>query len=386
MNIARLTTVLVAASLVLGGCAGKGEDAKAKPSTSKAGRAASSLVVEGAPVRTNGARLGATKAAPTKRVATPTPSPRPKVPVRVVEKWPAPKLLPDGTIDDGPDPIGTAPVQVQPLPIEDDPTTTAAIDKWSTRLRKVDLAQWNQWMDAGLRSPWSQAQDAALSSMVKVTVERCGGAHTVATGVVLADETVVTTVHAIESPNRRVRISPATGGARIPAMVRYLDVDDDIAVLKVPGLVAPPMLFHVVTGDKPQWGYAYGVGTGGPAGTMRRTPAVVAMREATATLEQPDGFAQRITDRAILPFVGGVSAGFSGGVVMATNDPEFVSGWGFHGLIRARVPFRADTGGIAVPATLVGDALDAADKLDPWYEHRAGSCPQWIRHRHDDTA
>lgn len=376
--------VVLAVALAMAGCGGgdaKGaKDSGDSPTPESTERMDSVLVVDGTARGADGTPTSKQLA----KVPPPAATSKPKKPriVTVPRKkhWPKPPMLEDGTIDDGADPFDGSPVQVQPLPVEDDPRSTAAIDQWASRIRRVELEQWNSWMDAGLRSPWSQEQDAAMKSLVKVTVERCGGARTVATGVVLADQTVVTTVHAIESPARRVRITAADGsGARIPAMIRYLDVDDDVAVLKVPGLTAPPMQFHVVTGDAPQWGHAYGIGRGGPAGTARRTPAVVAMVESSLTVEQPDGLAEEITDRPVYPFVGAVDSGFSGGVVTATNDPRFVSGWGFHGLIRARVPFRADTAGVAVPSRVVGDALKAHERLDEWYEHPAGVCPQWRR-------
>ena len=376
-SIPRLVLVLVA-TCVVAGCAGE-EAPKPEKSDNPAGSSTSSLLLNGREVGGDtppavGAGRGEVADSLTPRRAAR------EVAAVDVEEWPEPALLPDGTIDDGADPFANGVVQVQPLPIEDDGAATRAIDRSAMQLRRVQLAQWNRWMDAGLRSPWQQDADPTLDSLVKVVVERCGGARSVATGIVLDDETVVTTVHAIESPSRRVRIASAFGASQhIPAMIRYIDVDDDIAVLKVPGLDATPMLFHVVTDDEPHWGYAYGVSRGGVDGTVRRTPAVVAMEAETLTVEQPDGLGERISDRSVIPFVGGVDSGFSGGVVMATNDPEFLTGWGFHGLIRARVPFRSNTGGIAVPAPLIGDALDANDRLDEWFERPVGRCPQWHR-------
>ena len=305
-----------------------------------------------------------------------------KVRIATTERvWPAPELLADGTIDDGPDPFEGERVQVQPIPIEDDPATTAAVDATALRMRRIDRAEWDRWMAAnGNRSPWQQGNDTFADSIVDVTVERCGGARTVATGVVIADELVVTTVHAVESASKRVRIAPTIGSsARIPAMVRFLDIDDDIAVLKVPGLTTRPMPVYVPTSAAPSFGYAYGISQGGLAGTLRRTPVVVSMTESSIQLEQPDGFAQEISDRSVQTLVGGISTGFSGGVVAATNDPDLATGWGFHGMIRARVPFRADTGGIVVPSRLIRDAVTASGNLDQWFEHRPGGCPQWRR-------
>lgn len=335
----------------------------------------STLVVDGRVVGDRGNDAG-TKAGTRPRASASTP--KSKRPAQG-ERWPAPELRSDGSIDE-PDPFAGEPVEVLPIPIEDDPETTRALDAWSARLKRVDIDQWNRWMDAGLDSPWVQQEDSVIDTLVKVTVERCGGARTVATGVVLADDTVVTTVHAVENASKRVQVAQALGdGERISAMIRYLDVDDDIAVLKVPGLQMESMLFHVVTDHEPHWGYAYGIGRGGKRGSITRTPVVVAMDEAVADVEQPDGFAEEISDRSFLPALGAFDTGFSGGVVTATNDPSLRTLWGFRGLIRARVPFRSDTGGIVVPARLVGDALNASDRLPEWFEIEPRGCPQWRR-------
>jgi hypothetical protein len=298
------------------------------------------------------------------------------------DPWPAPPLLSDGTIDDGPDPFGEDEiVPVQPTPIEDDPNTTRDLDAWSVLIRDVDSAEWNKWLDGGFKDPFKQNErDPVLKGIVRISVERCGGAHTVATGAVVAPETVVTTVHAIESPSRRVRVAPALGTAyRIPAIVRYLDVDDDVAVLKVPGLKADPLSFYSGGGGDPQRAYAYGIARGTSAGSVRREPAVVATQEEDITVEQPDGFGKGITDREVFPMVGAIDSGFTGGVVTTTSDPKLVTGWAVHGLVRARVPYRSQTGGILVPARVVQEAVANAQGLDAWFEHGAGRCPQWTR-------
>lgn len=295
----------------------------------------------------------------------------------------APPLLADGTIDDGPDPFEDSYVPVQAIPIEDDPYTTSTIETAAMRLRRIDLDVWQDWLyNSNARSPFQQTTDPTASALVEVSVERCGGARQVATGVVLDDETVVTNVHVVENAAKRIRIAQAASSdsqRRIPAMIRYLDVDDDIAVLKVPGLRIAPMLWHAVVHDRPIVGYAFGVAPGGRAGTLRRVPVVATQSEETIRVEQPDGFARQIRDRPVQTLVGGISSGFSGGVVAATNDPTLQTQWGFHGLLRARMSLRADTAGIVVPSRLVEDALDANDRLDEWFEIRPGHCPQWER-------
>lgn len=296
--------------------------------------------------------------------------------------WPALTLLPDGTIDGSSEtPFTDQPLSPQPSPVEDDPSSTKVIDDWAERLRRIDRAEWDQRTGNGANSPFARKHDQTMDHIVRIAVQRCGGARTVSTGVVVGPETVVTTVHAIESASLRVRVSPAKSDPTfIPAMVRYLDVDDDVAVLRVPGLNMVPIGLHAPNGTDPEWGYAYGVGNGGPGGTMRREPAVVAMQEAKLAIEQPDGFARQIRDRSVFSMVAPVGAGFSGGVVTATNGPiGTTDGWELHGLIRARMPMRGLNAGIVVPARIVREAVAASRGLPAWFEHRAGGCPQWHR-------
>ncbi len=382
----RRSCLVVAAGFVIAACGGEGDRSSSGADDDQGASPGSSvesvLVIDGKRVDADGASTREPTLAPNGVRATPR---RGRGRVRAaapgVERWLAPPLNTDGTIDDGPDPFEGKRIQVQPIPIEDDAAATSAIDAVAARMRRVDRAEWDRWLRAnGERSPWQQGDDARAGSLVDITVERCGGARTVATGVVLADETVVTTVHAVESASKRVRVAPLLGPTeRLPAMIRYLDVDDDVAVLKVPGLYVQPMPTYVPSGTAPRFGYAYGVVNGGIAGTLRRTPVVVSVQETSIELEQPDGFAEQISDRSVQALVGGITTGFSGGVVAATNDPNLATGFGFHGLIRARVPFRADTAGIVVPSRIVNQALAASNRLDEWFEHRPGGCPQWRR-------
>lgn len=376
--------LLLIASLVLAACGGADSQSKAdRTSSSDAKPVEGLLVVDG------NRRDGNTRVAePQLEARKPEPAPATNAvfdalreSIGTKDPWPAPPMLTDGTIDDGVDPFLDEVVPVQPVPIEDDPATTRDIDAWSQLLRTIDRDEWTAWMDAKLKRPFGQDEtDPILDGIVRISVERCGGARTVATGAVVAPETVVTTVHAIESAQRRVRVSPAMGTAyRVPAMVRYLDIDDDVAVLKVPGLKADPLPFYSGGGSEPQRGYAYGISRGSPAGAVRRAPAMVAVAEEKIDVEQPDGFGADITDRQVFPIVAAIDSGFSGGVVTTTSDPEAISGFAVQGLIRARVPYRAQTAGIVVPARIVQQAVSNSQQLDTWFEHPAGRCPQWTR-------
>jgi hypothetical protein len=375
-RLARQLLILFAGAMLVAGCGGDGESSQPSKSSSQASsdQVGSVLVLDGEPV-------GRQRAGDGDGVTRPaTPKRKPRTRIARTAPWPALQLTASGTIDDGPDPFERSNVPVQPIPIEDDPYTTKDIDVAAAQLRRVDREKWDEWMTGMGRSPWQQGPDSTANALVEVTVERCGGARSVATGVVLADDTVVTTVHAVENAARRVRVSPAIGyGPRIPAMIQYLDVDDDVAVLRVPGLRITPMRWHVPLNAEPLFGYAFGVGPGGRSGALRRVPVITSMQESSITVEQPDGLAEQITDRWVQTIVGGITTGFSGGVVAATNDPALATSWGFHGLLRARVSLRSDTAGIVVPSRIVAEALDANDRLDPWYEHMPGGCPQWHR-------
>ncbi|MCW2926376.1 MAG: MarP family serine protease [Thermoleophilia bacterium] len=378
---ARRVVGCLLAAAALSGCAASGgsEALPKEPAATKQKPITPVLVVNGAQVDSDGVRRAtAPVPASTAKRATPAKA-RASLANRTV-MYVAPPLLADGTIDDGPDPYAGDHIDVRPVPIEDDPTTTASVEAAAMQLRRIDKKVWDRWMAGGISSPWQQGRDATVDSIVRVTVEACGGARTVATGVVLGSETVVTTVHAIENSARRVRISAADGtGSRLPAMIRYLDIDDDVAVLKVPGLRQPALGFYAGSGA-PKMGYAYGVAIGGVAGSLRRAPAMMSMDEASITREQPDGYGERISDRNVIPFVAGVETGFSGAALVTTDDPALKTGFAFHGLVRARVPFRAETAGVAVPTSVVRAALSANSALPTWFEQLPGlGCPQWRR-------
>lgn len=377
----RLPGIAVALALALGGCAGA--DAakdKAAPDDEAAAKPVPSLLIVDGTHRTKD-RLLAEEPEIDPAVTARGPVLKALASGAPDNPWPALPLLANGTIDANTEfPFTDQPLEPQPTPMEDDPDTTLAIDTWAARLREVSVAEWNLRSNNGKNSPFSLMQDPTMSHIVRIGIQRCGGARTVATGVVVANETVVTTVHVIESTALRVRVSPALGEpAFVPAMVRYLDVDDDVAVLKVPGLKMQPIGFHTPDGTIPEWGYAYGVTTGGVGGSLRRSPAVVSMQESTIDVEQHDGFGKPIADRSVFPIVAAVGSGMSGGLVTATNGAGGDAGWELHGLVRARMPMRSLNAAIVVPARVVQQAVTASGGLPPWFEHRPGGCPQWFR-------
>lgn len=339
---------------------------------------ASTLIIDGrsvAPRAADEPRIGAAGAARRPRDAT-------RRAPAAVRRAPRPELLSDGTIDDGPDPFGEAPTPVLPTPIESDPETTRALARSASDLQRIEGAQWRTWLDDRSQLATAAGPPEALEALVRVYTLRCGGARTVTAGIVVGDELVATSVTAVESPQRRIRITPATGAPdRIPGMIQYLDVDDDVAIVRVPGLRLRPIGAHVERGVQPARALALGIDAGSGGRGPRRMPVYASMAEDVIDVEQHDGLEQRISDRAVLPMIGGVDDGFTGGMLIATNDARGSSGWGLHGMIRARVPYRSTGGGIAVPARIIQQAVRAASARDPWFEHRPGGCPQWRRPR-----
>lgn len=294
-----------------------------------------------------------------------------------------PPLLSDGTIDEDDDPFGDGTIGLHPLPMEGNPETTREVDAFARGLRRIENEQWAQWIADSSPAGLAWGPPEVARSLVRVFTQRCGGARTVATGVVLGNDLIATTVHAIQSPMRRIRVQGITSsGYRIPAMIKYVDVDDDVAILQVPGLQIQPIGFHTARGADPMRALAYGVGYRGQGqGTLNRQSVYAAMVEESITLEQPDGLDQPISARPVFPIAGPIDTGMSGGMIAATNDADLQTGWAFHGLIRARVPFRSPGGGIAIPARVVRESLAAAEAMPEWQEMRPTSCPQWHRPR-----
>ncbi|MBC7460050.1 MAG: hypothetical protein H7287_01675 [Thermoleophilia bacterium] len=308
----------------------------------------------------------------------------------IVKALPQPELNADGSLV-GTDPFADTGVQVMPTPIEGNPETVrpfrVAVRAALAAVDAVDITVGNRmrtWVRTGDRATAdSVSADTIRPGVVSIAVERCGGARTVVVGAVVAAETVVTTVGAIDNAAKRIWVAPISGGARKQGMLQYLDIADDIAVYRVPGLQVTPLPTFAVQGAPGiQFGYAYGIAPGGRQGRPQRISIAVGEAEESLTFEQADGLGKAITDRSVVPMIGPIGSGYAGGVVAATNDPENASGWGFWGLIRARVPYESTGGGIVVPARLVNIAVKRALALDPWFEIQPGPCPNWYRPTH----
>lgn len=386
-----LILVLVAAALMGAGCGaseqgGGGNDGDPKGSSAPAD---SELVIEGHGVGKDGLPtdpdLPASKAKA--RATTAARKRRDLSGVLGVATVEPPKLLGDGTIDDGPDPFDTggAPTASMPLPIEDDVALTEALDTWrrgqGTGLQLVDLAAFQRWaqLDRTLTdSSHDESKDPSAPFVVRVLSKRCGGARTSASGVLMGGETVVTTVHAIESVERRVRVQLALDATerRYPAMIQYVDVDDDIAVLRVPGLTAAGIgQLSAVPSAFATEGFALGITIDG----LGRVPVLLGGDRLSAKVEQPDGFGEQITDRDVHPMLGAVTTGYSGGPVV-TSVGDDAGPWRMAGMVRARVPYRSLTASVVIPIDLIKEAIGARDARSEWNElvPRAG-CSQWTR-------
>ncbi|MCW2972414.1 MAG: hypothetical protein JWN72_687 [Thermoleophilia bacterium] len=381
--------LLITCCLLLAAC-GAAKEPKSKPTAAKdTGVVNEGLVIKGAEVDPKTGARDVPDVAPVK-TATNGGTTTDAAASTAVEALPEPELNADGSLV-GTDPFAGTGVQVMPTPIEDDPETVrpfrTAVRAAIAAVDAVDITVGNRmrtWVRSGNHANVDAVtNDVIRPGVVSIAVERCGGARQVVVGAVLADEMVVTTVSAIDNAAKRIWVAPVGGGDRKQGMLQYLDVADDIAVYRVPGLqLAALPTFAVQGAPGIQFGYAYGISPGGRQGRPQRISVAVGEAEESITFEQTDGLGKAITDRSILPMIGAVDSGYAGGVVAATNDPENQTGWGFWGLIRARVPYESTGGGIVVPARLVNIAVTRALALDPWFEIQPGPCPNWYRPTH----
>lgn len=380
-------SLLVCCCLLLAAC-GAAKAPKSKPAAAKdTGVVNEGLVIKGATVDPKtGARdvpklaaaTTAGKGAATKDAAA----------SNSVEALPEPELNADGSLV-GTDPFADTTVQVAPTPIDGDPSITKELTGlgYTNDLDDPELNMvWRNWVRAGNtlgRTPDDEPQDLVPASLVSIAIEKCGGARQIAMGVVLGPEVVVTTLSAVDNAAKRIWVGPFQGtGPRQQGMLQYIDAADDIAVYRVPGLTAPSLATYAPEASTQTTAFAYGIRPGGRQGRPERIGVIVSTHEVNLTLEQYDGFGKHITDRDTYPFIGPVDSGYAGGVIVATNEDEDNLNLAFHGLIRSRVPYRADGGGVSIPSRIVNGAVSKALALDPWFEIRPGPCPNWYRPTH----
>jgi S1-C subfamily serine protease len=152
----------------------------------------------------------------------------------------------------------------------------------------------------------SRGARAAAASVVKVQGTSCGlGAQ--GSGWVVQRTLVATNAHVIAGQRDTNVLSP--GGQTLPARVVYVDVANDVALLRVHGLQAPPLATREGNGfPKPV------VLLGYPRdGALT---AVAATAGEPRTVLAPDAYRKRVRPRQVVPLRGGVEPGDSGGPVV----------------------------------------------------------------------
>ncbi len=192
---------------------------------------------------------------------------------------------------------------------------------------------------------------AVRGSVVKVHTSACGAAVQ-GSGWVVARELVLTNVHVVTGADS-VEVA-ASNGSPHAAVPVYLDVEDDVAVLRVEGLEAPPLdLAARVPVEDPV------VLLGYPRdGSLTAVPGIAGR---PTKVFAADAYGRRARLRTVVPLRGIVERGDSGGPVVN---------------VRGRVVammFAASTegdGGFGVPAGEIEEALTAEHgPVDP------GPCP-----------
>lgn len=195
-----------------------------------------------------------------------------------------------------------------------------------------------------LRSP---AATAAQASVVRIEGSSCGlGIR--GSGWVVRQEIVATNAHVV-SGQRDTRVLVPGIGTR-DATIVYLDARNDVALLRVPGLDAPPL--PVATGDAyPRPVVLLGYPRGGPLvarpGTAGQPRTVIA----------PDAYERNPGPRTVVPLRGQVQRGQSGGPVVGRNGRVVAMVFGGS---------RVGDGGFGVPVELVLRGFDEPIRpIDP---------------------
>lgn len=151
----------------------------------------------------------------------------------------------------------------------------------------------------------------AAQSVVRIggTAYACGQNQT-GTGFVVAPDRIVTNAHVVAGVDAPIVEAP--GGQTLEGRVVYLDPVDDLAVVAVEGLAAPPLGLSPaldVGADAVVEGYPYG-------GPSTRGPAQVL---AVSTESIPDIYGSQRTPREVYTLAAVVQPGNSGGPLLSTD-------------------------------------------------------------------
>jgi S1-C subfamily serine protease len=163
---------------------------------------------------------------------------------------------------------------------------------------------------------------------------------------VVAPDRIVTNAHVVAGVAEPVVEAP--NGQALDGRVVYFDPDDDLAVIAVSGLTAPPLelAFPLAVGDQ---GVVDGYPFGGP---FTSGPAEVL---AVSTEQIADIYGQSTSPRGVYSLAATVNPGNSGGPFL-TTDGEIA------GVVFARSATDGDLG-YAMTNTELGPVADAAPTL-----------------------
>ena len=251
------------------------------------------------------------------------------------------KLLSDGTIDDGTDPFEAMlriPA-VRPTFIRRTATTPVAVHP--------DGATLDEW-----------PVKSSIRGVVKIATINCGGMSS-GSGWVAGSEMVVTNAHVVAGAERRPRVQVNGTGFRYPAAVVYLDVPNDIAILRVPGMKGASIL---PMAKNPQPGDPAAI-VGFPNGGDVHLDAAQLGATQVDTTQQYDGWRRNVSSRTNTYVSGFSEPGNSGGPVVNAKGEVLATVWGNE--YDRQPPLT-----VAIPDSLVSAALAAAGSS----EISAGPC------------
>ena len=159
----------------------------------------------------------------------------------------------------------------------------------------------------------SPALNAAAQSVVRITGTATGcGQNQSGSGFVVADDRVITNAHVLAGVTEPIIETP--GGQALSGTIVYLDPIDDLAVIAVPGLSAPPLTL-TDTADDGDTGVINGYPFGGPFVTSAAEVLSV------DTAKVFDIYRSSQNDREVYTLATTVNVGDSGGPFL-TLDGE----------------------------------------------------------------
>jgi S1-C subfamily serine protease len=184
--------------------------------------------------------------------------------------------------------------------------------------------------------------DAAGDSVVKVLGTACGlGVE--GSGWVAAPGIVVTNAHVVAGEDD-TSVTPRSGGSQLDATVVHYEPRNDLAILRVSDLDAPPLTLvpDVVKGTE---GAVLGYPENGP---FTISPARVG---GTGEVLSQDSYGRGPVHRLMTPFRGSVHSGNSGGPAVDASGRVLTT-------VFAAQQGGGPAGGLGVPNQIVRDALD----------------------------